>query len=573
MKNKGRITGRRLARRLYRGNKLLLAVTLTTTVLSGAVSVIFAYIIQQIVDTISGAQGALPLRDIVIKTAALIAGTVVVCAIDSWFAPRFYARAMSGYKNYAFERLTEKSISSFSDESTSLYISALSNDANTIEQNYLKSLPALAVNLVWLIGSFTLMMIYSPQLTLIALGAILLPIIASIVTGSRLAPAEERVSKRNEGFVASLKDALTGFTVIKSFKAEGEVTALFRRVTDDTEKEKCRRGRIANLVENIGMLSGIIAQMAVFLAGAYLAASGKGVTAGIVMAFVQLMGLATSPIAKIPGLIAGRRAARKLINKLADAISENVRDEGEDVAPVLNDAIEVKNLSFSYEENKPVLDGLNARFEAGRSYAIVGGSGSGKSTLLNLLMAGHSGYSGEIIYDQTELHDISSRSLYDIVSLVQQNVFIFNNSIRDNITMFREFENEAVDSAIRMSGLSSLVAERGEDYACGENGAGLSGGERQRVSIARALLRKTPVLLVDEATAALDAQTAYHVSDSILDLEGLMRIVVTHALEESLLRRYDGILVLRNGRVAESGAFDELMAQKGYFYSLFTVSQ
>ena len=230
-------------------------------------------------------------------------------------------------------------------------------------------------------------------------------------------------------------------------------------------------------------------------------------------------------------------------------------------------------MTFSYEPGKQVLHGVSARFDAGKSYAIVGGSGSGKSTLLNLLMASHSGYGGDICYDGAELRGIRAESLYDLVSIVQQNVFIFNSSVRDNITMFREFDKSEVDEAIRLSGLSELIAARGEDYLCGENGIGLSGGEKQRISIARSLLRKTPVLLMDEATAALDAETAYYITSSILQLDGLTRIVVTHALDETLLRRYDRIFTLKNGRLIESGTFDELMDKKEYFYSLFTVSQ
>ena len=220
-----------------------------------------------------------------------------------------------------------------------------------------------------------------------------------------------------------------------------------------------------------------------------------------------------------------------------------------------------------------MLHNVNFTFDAGKSYAIVGSSGSGKSTLLNLLMASHNGYAGFICYDATELRQISSESLYEMVSVVQQNVFIFNASIRDNITMFSDFPRKEVDRAIELSGLSKLIAERGEDYLCGENGSGLSGGEKQRISIARSLLKKSQVLLVDEATAALDAQTAFQVSNAILDLNGMTRIVVTHSLDENLLKRYDCVLTLKNGSITESGSFDELMANKGYFYSLFTVSQ
>ena len=267
------------------------------------------------------------------------------------------------------------------------------------------------------------------------------------------------------------------------------------------------------------------------------------------------------------------KASKALIAKVADALESNIREEGQDNKTTLESGISIQDLSFGYEEEKTIFQNINFTFDAGKSYAIVGASGSGKSTLLNLLMASHDGYTGSIYYDKTELRQISSESLYEMVSVVQQNVFVFNASIRDNITMFSEFPKEEVDQAIEQSGLSKLIAERGEDYLCGENGSGLSGGEKQRISIARSLLKKSQVLLVDEATAALDTQTAFYVSNALLDLKDLTRIVVTHSLDENLLKRYDCVLTLKNGCIAESGSFDALMEKKGYFYSLYTVSQ
>lgn len=163
-------------------------------------------------------------------------------------------------------------------------------------------------------------------------------------------------------------------------------------------------------------------------------------------------------------------------------------------------------------------------------------------------------------------------SLYDVMSLIGQNVFLFDDTIANNITMFRQFPPERVAQAAERSGLSQLIQEKGSGYPCGENGVGLSGGERQRVSIARCLLRGTPVLLLDEATASLDNQTAYAVTDAILHLDGLTRVVVTHRLERGLMEQYDEIIVLRDGRVQERGSFDSLMGRKGYFYSLFTLA-
>ena len=174
--------------------------------------------------------------------------------------------------------------------------------------------------------------------------------------------------------------------------------------------------------------------------------------------------------------------------------------------------------------------------------------------------------------DGKELSTIAPDSLYDLMSLIGQSVFLFDDTILRNITMFRDFPEKRVQSAVQRAGLTTLLAQKGSDYRCGENGVGLSGGERQRISIARSLVRGTPVLLLDEATAALDNQTSFAVTDAILHLDGLTRLVVTHRLEEELLQQYDRIFVLRGGTICEQGTYEELMEQKGYFYSLYNVS-
>jgi len=188
-------------------------------------------------------------------------------------------------------------------------------------------------------------------------------------------------------------------------------------------------------------------------------------------------------------------------------------------------------------------------------------------------MRGYDKYDGQILVDDDELQTISLDSLYDLTSIIQQNVFIFNSSIKDNITMFREFDREKVQRAIEIAGLSDLIRERGFDTICGENGINLSGGERQRISIARCILRETPVMLVDEATAALDSVTSSAILSSILNIDGITEIVVTHYLDDSLLKRFDDIIVMSGGRIVEVGKFDELMGKQGLFCSLLKLSE
>lgn len=562
----------RYTAQFYRGNKLNFAGAMLARVIEAFAGLYIAWLLQSMLDMMMGGGGH-TLTGMALHMAAMLALLLLATAIECWAKPRFLERAMRQYKDFAFQELTKKSISSFSAERTSVYISALSNDTNSIEINYLEKLFELVEKVLMFFGALALMFWYSPTLTLIAIAMGFVPVVASVLSGNRLSEAEKHVSERNEMYMASLKDSLTGFSVVKSFRAENEICGLMEQENKFAESAKCRSRRINTIIKGMGSLAGALAQFGVFFAGVLLSLRGKSITPGIVVAFVQLMNYVINPIAFVPQALAGRKASLALIDKLAEALSSNIRDEGESVPQRLDDAIELSDVSFSYTGGAPVLRGVSARFEAGKSYAIVGASGCGKSTLLNILMGGSSEYQGSVCYDGVDLRNISSSSLYELVSLIQQNVFVFNNTILSNVTMFKDFAPEDIERAICFSGLSELVHDHGEDYLCGENGCGLSGGERQRVSIARSLLRKTPVILVDEATAALDAKTAYQVSSSILDLKGVTRIVVTHALNEALLRRYDGILVMKDGMVIETGKFDALMERKGYFYSLYTVSQ
>ena len=305
---------------------------------------------------------------------------------------------------------------------------------------------------------------------------------------------------------------------------------------------------------------------------AYLAIRGE-ITPGTVLIMVNLCGLLLNPIQTVPQYWASRKAALALMDKLAQLTAQNQQESGVAIPATLSQAITLDHVSFGYEADKPVLRDFTAQFQAGKTYAIVGGSGSGKSTLLHLLMGASGQYTGSIAVDGVELREVDAHSLYDLMSLIGQDVFLFDDTIRNNLTMFRSFPPEELADAVERSGLSQLLDERGQDYRCGENGVNLSGGEGQRISIARCLLRKTPVLLLDEATAALDNATAAAVTQSILDLTGTTRIVVTHRLEPQLMAQYDGILVMRDGRIQEQGSFSDLMDRKGYFYSLFTLAQ
>lgn len=564
---------RELTAQFYRGNVANFTVAAFAALAGGSLNLIISWIMQQLIDAASGTEGALPLSALTKISGAFILLCVALFLLKYASEPRFVVKAMRQYKDFAFQKLTEKSASSFRKESAATYLSALTNDAGSVEADYLAQQLEVITKAVTFAGALAMMLWYSPLMTAIAAGLTVLPLIASILTGGKLQAAERRVSNRNRDFTAALTDFLGGFSVVKTFKAEREIVRLFAQSNRTLEGEKYARRRLKTLVGMIGAVTGIVAQLGVFLAGVYLALTGRGLTAGAVILFVNLMNFMIEPVAQLPGLLASRKAALGLVGKLAEALEDDAEAGGGTERAELRKDIRLENVSFSYDGEKEILHQLSATFEAGKAYAVVGASGSGKSTLLNLLTTAGAEYQGEILFDGTDLRRIAPESLYELTSVIQQNVFVFDASIRDNIAMFREFSEDELDDAIGRAHLSGLLAERGRDYRCGENGKRLSGGEKQRISIARSLLKRASLLLADEATAALDAETARQVTSDLLDLNGVTRIVVTHTLNEALLRRYDGILVMKNGRIEESGRFEELMEKKGYFYALYTVAQ
>ena len=545
--------------------------TIILTIAMSSINLMISWLIQQIMDSMANQNMQSVVRCAWIAASVVIAYTVSNAVYRAVY-PRFLQRAMQQYRDYAFSRLTQKSLRSFSKEGTALYVSALTNDCTSIENNYLAATFTLIELLFCFLGALIMMLYYSPVMLVLAVALSFLPVAVSMTAGNRLTEQEKEISKKNERFVSIVNELLSGFPVIKSFRAEAQASRLFSQRNEQAEEAKKNKRRTEQLISLLANDAGIIAQMGIFLAGAWLAISGKGVTAGVVIVFVQLMNYILNPISQVPLLWSNRKAAIALMEKLSDALSENVREEGREKLNGFSEKIEVKDLTYGYEPESHVLKDMDAQFDAGKSYAIVGGSGSGKSTLLNLLMGSSSNYQGEICIDGVSIKNIESESLYQLMTSVQQNVFVFNDTIRNNVTMFHEFPDKEVTLALERSGLSEFIEKRGEEFVCGENGANLSGGERQRISIARALLRKSPILLVDEATAALDAATARAVSFSILNLVGMTRIVVTHRLEEAILRRYDKILVMKNGTICEQGNFDTLMQQKGQFYSLFQIA-
>lgn len=557
-------------KQIYKKNKINFALTLFLCLVEVALQLVLSIFLKYVIDiatngTLNDVLDALYL--LVVSLVAFIAYSVANVNIKN----NYVKRALSQYKKLAYKNIQKLSISNFNKREVSTYISSLTNDVTYLESNYISNTFSLITNVAALVGALTLMFINNYLLTLVAIGLTLLPLVFALIFGGRLVKENEKLSKENERFMHFVKDSLSGFSTVKSFKVEKKINELFEEKNKDLENTRRKRNKSTMTLEAIGAITGILAQLGVFLFGAYLCVTTEDVTVGVITLFVQLMNMVIGPITQIPQLISVRKASLPLIDKIVTYTNDNNVIVGkEDVT--YNVSLSLQHVNFKYSENY-ILNDINLDFEKGKSYAIVGTSGSGKTTLLNLIMGRYLSYEGTICFDHKDIKTLNIDSLYDHVSLIEQSVFIFDDSIINNITMYNKVDSTVLNSIIEQSGLKSLIEEKGPQFRCGENGKNLSGGERQRISIARGLLKKAEVLLLDEITSALDTKTSEQIINEVLNYQDVTKIFVLHTLKQSTLSQIDEIIVLNNGTVFEKGSFDELMSQDGLFKTLYNIGK
>ena len=317
MKNKLKAEHKKYTAQFYIKNHTTFLIALFSTLLTAALNLWIAWVMQQMIDSVSGVPGSLKLSVLVWCVVSVVIAIIVLKGISYYSKPRFMKIAMRQYKDFAFRKLTKKSISSFSVENTANYISAFSNDATTIENGYLEMQFNILANAITLIGALVMMIAYSPIMTIVACLFFVLPIGVSYITGNRIEKAERTISEKNSELVATLKDSLSGFSVIKSFKAENAISGLFTKSNTAVEQAKCNKRKLVTIISGLAGVAGVTAQLGTFLVGAFLALSGWGITPGILIVFIDLTANVINPIRELPEQLASRKAAIALIDKLA----------------------------------------------------------------------------------------------------------------------------------------------------------------------------------------------------------------------------------------------------------------
>jgi ABC-type multidrug transport system fused ATPase/permease subunit len=555
---------------IIKNNHFSFILSAVFSIITASFEIALAFILMSLIDNVDKG-----MNKILLTIGITLAGTVayVLTSIaDVKFNSRYTMKAIMNIRNNLMDSIIRKSLTDLSSKPIGTYISALNNDLATLEKNYVTTTVKCIRNTFMMIAAICAMIFLEWHLAIAVIVFLLLPLLISSTFGNKFKKIQEKITVSTQSLTSVIKDIFSGITVVKSFNIEKEADEILMKSSDKTERSKREMADITGTQKTLLTMSGLILVVMIFSLGTILARNGYA-TIGTIIAFVQLLNNLTAPITALFTDLNSRKACANILDMYSDMLKPSDVCDKNIVIESFNDAVELKNVSFKTSDGKELLRNIQHTFKKGKSYALVGFSGSGKSTLLHLLAGYYASYDGSILIDGKEIRNVSEESLYKSISFVQQDNFIFDDNIENNICLYRQWEPERLKTAEKFACLDELIEKRGGDMECGENGNNLSGGERQRISIARAFLKHPEILLLDEATSALDLKTTAIIEDNLNSMNGITRIAVTHKLDENVLCRYDEIILMHSGEIKESGTYDELMALNGYFKALKQITE
>ncbi|CEQ11564.1 ABC transporter [[Clostridium] sordellii] len=509
---------------------------------------------------------------IIIATVTLIIVMFLAEYLDGLVMSKYIKNTVNYLRCDIFSKIISKDIKNFSLDNSGKYISILYNDVKLIEDSFLNNIFLVISSLLSFIISLCALFYISPYIVIFIVIFGILGFIIPNRLSKNLIIQKNEYSKSLEDITSITKDLFSGFEVIKCFNITKKMNKIFIYNSLKVENAKRKSSILEALIKGFSLSFSVTIYLGVLILGGYLMYK-KNISVGTAIIIIQLSTHIVGPVKTSISLINQIKSVTLISDKIKtilDSPNQNLENESlEDFKQCIN----VENVKFSYSKDRLALDNINLTFEKNKKYAIVGESGCGKSTLIKMIMRYYTKYEGNIVIDNKNLNSIYSSDLYKNISMIQQNVFMFDDSIKENIKLFSNHSDDEVIKSCDRAGLMGLINRLGNgiDSLVGENGNRLSGGEKQRVAIARALINKAKVLILDESTSALDNETAYNLEKSLLELKDLTMIVVTHKLIKSLLISYDEIIVMKDGKVIEIGNFEKLIKLKGYFYSLYYI--
>ncbi len=476
-----------------------------------------------------------------------------------------------------YDKILRLPIGYFTEKRKGDIISRMTNDIAEIEGSVVGMLDGLVKDPLTVIGYLIFLIIISPQLSLFLL--ILLPVTGLLigrVSRKLKRQSQEAAVKLGEG-LSILDETLGGLRVIKAFLAEKILSGRFHQVNSELFDIRRRMGARRDLASPLTEVMGVMVLCIILYVGGRLVLQSQTLEGGELMGYIAAFAMLINPAKNVSTSFFNIQRGAAALNRVEEVLNSPVTVDDNPNGKILTtftDSIEFRNVVFAYED-AVILDGINLKIEKGKTIALVGSSGAGKSTLADLVPRFHDVTSGEVLIDGVNIREYSLESVRRQMSIVTQEPILFNDTIANNIALGQsEIDPAAIEKAARIANAHNFIIakENGYETNIGDRGSKLSGGERQRLTIARAVLKNPPILILDEATSSLDTESERLVQDAINNMmQNRTSIVIAHRL--STIRHADEIIVLQKGKIVERGNHVELMQQSGFYRRLVEMQE
>jgi len=476
-----------------------------------------------------------------------------------------------------YDKVLRLPIGFFNEKRKGDLMSRMTNDVNEVETSVVGTLEGWIRDPLNIIITLTALLLISYQMTLLILALIpVLGLVIGRITRSLKRHSQDVASKYGET-LSTLDETLGGLRVIKAFNVEKILRGKFFKSNEELLSSKNKISYRRDLASPLSEVMGVALFTAVLYFGGVMVLKNQLLQASAFLMFLGVFYNIINPAKTLSTSFSNMRKGAAAIGRIEEILNTPVTvDDNPNgkLLPAFNDKIEFRNVQFSYED-VVILDNINLTIEKGKTVALVGSSGAGKSTLADLVPRFHDVTGGEVLIDGVNIKDYYLTSVRSLMSIVTQEPILFNDTIGNNIALGQQgATQEQIEEAARIANAHDFILKKEDGYKSniGDRGAKLSGGERQRLTIARAVLKNPPILILDEATSSLDTESERLVQDAINNMmQNRTSIVIAHRL--STIRHADEIVVLQKGRIVERGNHEALMEQHGFYRKLVDMQE
>lgn len=499
----------------------------------------------------------------------------LLAMLRGYLTSRSSHRIILDLKKDLFEKAQRLPMKFYDKTSVGAVITRINGDVGAVQGFMLKITQECIVQFITLVGIVIIMLVTHPQLTLLSLIPVPIVVAGSKFFASKIAPYYRRIWLKNTAVISTITDTLPCIKIVKSFSGEDRASGRFNQRIQTWYDVSMESAKVTQTFPQIISFFVTCGSLLIWAIGGKWALTGN-VSAGLLVSFISYASMFYGPVnffAHLSDSYQNALASTERILDILDCEPEYNKQNAKKVEK-LDGKIEFKNVNFAFDKTKKVLSNINLTIEPGDIVGVVGKTGSGKTTLINLLMRFYDDYEGKILVDGQNVKDIDLNSFRNCIGFVQQEPMMFADSIFNNIAYgVPDATVKDVISAAETANAHEFILKQPEAYdtMLGERGIGLSGGEKQRLSIARAVIKKPSILIFDEATASVDSATEKLIQDAINKLvsNNTTTIMIAHRL--STLKKANKIVVIDQGKIAECGTPEELLAKKGKYYDLVNI--